>query len=647
MYKVFLSIVTIVIIFVLVFLIYVYANIRFDIDKIVNYKPLLTTRFFDRNGKLVANIFSKQDRIYVKYDDIPPRVIEALIAIEDTTFFEHHGINVDAIFRAIIKDIRHGKMVEGASTLTQQLVKTMALTRDKKLMRKIKEVLLSLRLETVLSKEQILERYLNQVYFGHGYYGIRTASLGYFKKELSQLSLKEIAMLVGLPRAPSFYDPTRNLKFSLTRGNQVIARMYKLGWISKEEYIKSLQEVPVVYNQTLALNKAPYAVDFAIAKLKGNVDDVKKGGYDIYLSIDLNAQKLARKSLEYGYNRIKARDKNVDDNQSMTKTLNGAMVTIKNHTGEILSLVGGVDYAKSSFNRAYQSERQPGSTAKPFIYQVALNLGYSTATSLMDLPRIYHYNTDDENKTWEPQNFEKNFKGIMSLRNALTYSRNLAAINLVSDIGIDIVYNKLKFFGFDNIPYDLTMTLGSFSISPLKMTQMYTIFSNKGVEVEPYIIKKIVNRYGQVMHMGTKDRYITSKGQAYLITSILENVVTNGTGRLSRVRGLQSAGKSGTTNENKDAWFCAYTPTMESVIWFGNDDDTPMRKTETGGRSSGAVFKYFYTRYLKLHPELKRRFSIPKSVKSSFVNGKKEYYTNISPLPKTKIGKKENMKLIF
>lgn len=208
---------TIIALAVLGWLLYLYSTIRFELDKVVDYKPRLTTQFFDKNGKLIANTFSKENRLYVKYENIPPRVIEALVAIEDTQFFEHNGINPDAISRAIIKDIKAGSLVEGASTLTQQLIKTLILTREKKLTRKIKEALLSLRLETILTKEEILERYLNQVYFGHGYYGIKTAALGYFKKNLYELNLKEIAMLVGLPRAPSFYDPTRNLNFALAR----------------------------------------------------------------------------------------------------------------------------------------------------------------------------------------------------------------------------------------------------------------------------------------------------------------------------------------------------------------------------------------------------------------------------------------------
>ncbi len=237
-----------------------YSDIRHDVNKVVDYNPSKTTQFFDKNGKLIANIFNKEHRLYVKYENIPARVVEALVAIEDTQFFEHNGINPDAISRAIIKDLKAMKLVEGASTLTQQLIKTLVLSREKKLLRKIKEALLAIRLETILTKEEILERYLNQVYFGHGYYGIKTAALGYFKKDLYELNIKEIAILVGLPKAPSFYDPTKNLKFALTRANQVVKRMNTLGWVNKDEYENAVNFIPTIYNETLTLNKAPYII---------------------------------------------------------------------------------------------------------------------------------------------------------------------------------------------------------------------------------------------------------------------------------------------------------------------------------------------------------------------------------------------------
>ena len=620
---------------IFIWLIYLYSQIRFDVDKIVDYKPKLTTQFFDRNGVHIGNIFKDENRLYAKYNEIPPRIIEALVAIEDTNFFEHNGVNIDAILRAIIKDIKAMSLVEGASTITQQLVKTMVLTRDKKIIRKIKEILLSLRLESLLSKEEILERYLNQVYFGHGYYGIKTAALGYFHKELDQLNLKEISILVGLPRAPSFYDPTKNLKYSLIRANQVIKRLQTLGWINNTEYENYINSIPVVFNDTLSKNRAPYVIDSAIRELKNDVEDLKTGGYKISLTIDYEAQKIARDALNYGYNKIKERDPFKDTIETMTGTLNGAIVVLENHSGAILSMVGGINYRKSSFNRATQSLRQPGSSIKPFLYQVALNLGYSTASTLTDISRSYKYKSkENEEKLWQPRNYEKNFKGLVSFRYALVHSRNLATINLVTDIGIDVLHKELSRYQFKNIPFDLSITLGSFGISPLDLSEKYTIFSNNGIMLKPYIISSIINRHNQTIVFEKDETYITSPSQTYLMTSILKDVVQRGTGRNAKIKNIEIAGKTGTTNNNVDAWFCGYSPSLQTIVWYGNDDNKPMYRRETGGRTAAPAFKYFFKEWLKLHPEIPRAFIKPKQVFTQKFNGRDEVFTKTSNIPK-------------
>ncbi len=682
MIKYILGIIAAIILGVLSWLVYLYLNLRFDIDKLVNYKPPLTTQFYDKNGELVANIFEKENRVYVDYEDIPPRVIEALLAIEDTQFFEHSGVNPDAISRAIIKDIKARKLVEGASTLTQQLVKTILLTREKKIMRKIKEALLAIRVEQVLTKEEILERYLNQVYFGHGYFGIRTAALGYFKKDLYELSLKEIAILVGLPKAPSFYDPTRNLKFSLARANQVVHRLKTLGWINESEFQDAVDSTPEVYNQTLTKNKAPYIIDYAFKELKKSIPNIKEAGYTINLTIDLKAQEIAREALNLSYNNIIKRDKYfrslaykdlevfpielIEEQESFTKTLNGGLITIESKTGKILSMVGGVNYKESSFNRVIQSKRQPGSAVKPFIYQQALDLGYSPANMIADISRTYEFDDEETEKAnkdkatqevasvdgetpsgediqeettkkrWQPKNYEENYKGLISLREALVHSRNLATINLVNDIGIDVIYKGLKSYSLEEMPFDLSITLGSFGISPLDLSQAYSMFSNGGIQVKPYIVNSITNRYKQTVNFEPEEKFITTPEQSYLMTSILNEVVNAGTGRMAKVAGIQIAGKTGTTNNNIDAWFCGFSPTLQTIVWFGNDNNKPMRKSETGGRSSGPAFAYFYKNYLKIHPELKREFTKPKEVRETTINGKKEFYTETSKLPLNK-----------
>ncbi len=625
--KYFISSIFIVAILVVGEFFYLYANIRFDAYKIIDYKPRLTTQIFDRNGELIANIFDKEDRIYVKYDDLPPRLIEALVAIEDTSFFEHGGINFEAIFRALVKDIRAMKLVEGASTLTQQLIKNTVLSRKKTIKRKLDEAILAYKVESELSKEQILERYFNQVYFGHGYYGVKTAALGYFDKNLDALSLKEIAILVGLPRAPSAYDPTKHLELSLSRANRVLHRMYSLGWINKHQYKKAIQEHPIIYDETLTQNKAPYVVDEVIKRLSSKFSDLKTGGYKIYLGIDLKLQQLARKSLMLGYNAIVKRNK--DGNNS---ELNGAMVVLDNKTGDVLAMVGGINYRKSHFNRATQSRRQPGSSFKPFIYLHALNVGYNGQTKIPDISRVFVDKKND--KEWKPRNYEENFEGMITLENALVHSRNLATINLLNALGMDSVYKDLSKEGFKKLPYDLSMALGSFGISPYDFAGFYTTFSNYGQRVKPRLITKIVNKFGDTQSFGVQKKEITTPSQAYLMIDILKQVVKRGTGRKAKVKNVQVAGKTGTTNKYVDAWFCGFTPDIEVITWFGNDDNSPMRRRETGGRSAAPSFANFVKNYILLYPQTKRKFYIPKGVKYKTVGNRRYYFTDISPLPK-------------
>ena len=633
----------------------------YDISKLVYYDPPQTTRIYDRNGEKIANLFASQHRYYAPFEEIPPRLVEALLAIEDTSFFEHPGVNFDAIFRALIKDIKARKMVEGASTITQQLVKNELLTREKKISRKIKEIIYSLKLERYLSKQQILERYLNEIYFGHGYYGVKTAAEGYFHKNLDELTLKEMAMLVGLPKAPSAYNPTRNYEISLGRANRVISRMYKIGWIDRKTYKKAISERPKVYNSTLTQNKAPFIVDEVVRRAKAlGIDDLRTGGYDITTSVDLKLQNAAKKALRYAYDKTlkrieyykqkekerAARDPAYTPQDVNVSQLNGALVSLDSNTGDILALVGSVDYKKSSYNRATQGKRQPGSAFKPFIYQVALDLGYSGATKLVDVARTYKYEKNGEDLKWQPKNYEKDYKGLISLREALVHSRNLATINLVNDIGLGTLLKELKKFGIKNLPHDLSIALGTISLSPLELAHYYTSFANHGVQMQPHLIVSIEKNGSEIYKKKERSRYITSVQQAFIMTTILRDVVRHGTGRRAAVKGLEVAGKTGTTNKSMDAWFAGYSPTVETVVWFGNDDNTPMYKGETGGRVSGPAFSKYYEELLKLYPEVPRKFIKPDGVIEVKMGRYTEYFSDISKPPLEQESEKEE-KLLF
>ncbi|WP_039667742.1 PBP1A family penicillin-binding protein [Campylobacter sp. RM16704] len=639
--KIFISFCVVCLIGIFIFIAYLFSDSDLNQYTFKDYKPPLTTQIFDKNGKLVANIF-EQHRFYAPYEELPPRLIEALIAIEDTSFFEHNGVNIDAIFRAAIKIIRSGgKTMEGASTLTQQFIKNTELTPERTLNRKLKEALLAYKIESTLTKEQILERYLNFIFFGHGYYGVKTAALGYFRKNLDDLSLKEIAILVGMPKAPSTYDPTRHLDLSLARANSVIQRMYNLGWISNEEYQGALKEIPKIYDDTLTQNAAPYVTQEVLKQLSG-IKDLKTGGYKIELAIDLDVQNIARDALKFGYDEIIKRDK--DANLS---TLNGAMIVANHQNGDILALVGGVNYAKSNFNRATQSLRQPGSSFKPFLYQIAIDLGYSPMSKIADISRVFESSKKNE-KDWKPKNFGDKFLGLITLKEALTGSRNLATINLALSLGLDVIHDKLIYMGFENIPMDLSIVLGSFGISIYDYAKLYTVFGNYGLQKDLILIKKVIDKNGKTLvEFNSGERKISEPAQAFLVNNMMQNVVQKGTGRNARVKGIEIAGKTGTSNKSIDAWFCGLTPEIEAIIWYGNDDNKPMKQIEGGARTAAPVFKEFLTKYLELYPDSARKFNIPKGVYQGFFEKQKEYYTNTSPFPKNNPIFSENNEIIF
>lgn len=718
-----------------------------DIDPAIYYTPKLTTQILDSKNRLIANMFEDEHRLYVNFEDIPSRVVEAIVAIEDTTFFEHYGINVEAILRAAYKVALAGKAVEGASTITQQLVKNLILSREKSIERKAKEAILAIKLETKLSKEEILERYLNEIYFGHGYYGIKTASLGYFRKELKDLTLKEIAILVGLPRAPSFYDPTKHKLHALARANIVIGRMYTLGWINDDEYDIAINEDPMVYKDTRTKNKAPYVVDYVTSLLQNEYPDFKSGGYIVKTTIDLDAQMIAKEAIKNGYetnykristfiakedkekqqeyanqlrqyNYLKSdltyqlrifddggenrffKDVNIsekvisidrelgfyssetnsseyfeyvqiDENTTVTRLeyyhqriledlnisapkeyvqldentsnmrldqLNGALVSMKQNTGEVIALVGGVDYEKSNYNRAVQSQRQLGSSFKPFLYLASFDLGYSPSSLIPDISRTYKFKIDENNeRIWKPANYEEDFVGMMTEREAVVKSRNLATINLVTGVGLKPIYEKLLDYKFTGLPRDLSISLGSHVMSPLDLSKYYSLITNYGEQVTPRVLRSIQDRFLQVREFETKRERVTKPEQAYLMIDVLKDNVKRGTGRRARMRGIEVGGKTGTTNDNKDGWFCGFTPALQTIVWFGNDNFQQMGDKETGGKLSAPTFKEFNERYLKLHPEMKRKFDKPEGVyEIKLSNGKTEIFTDISKPPKQK-----------
>ncbi len=588
-------------------LIYFYRSFSYDLDKLINYNPPLTTQVFDTNGKLLANLFDTENRVYAAYEEMPNMLIEALIATEDTAFFEHKGISFEAILRAIVKDIIAGKAVEGASTLTQQLVKTTLLTNEKTISRKIKEALISFKIEEKLTKQQILERYLNQIYFGHGYYGAKTAAWGYFRKNLNEITLKEAAILVGLPKAPSTYDPVKNFEGANQRANTVINRMRYLGWIDDTAHQKAIAEQPKVYNEPINYNKAPYAVDAAVRTLIAQYPDIKSGGYKIDLTIDLPLQEAADAALKEQYNEAM---QNYGGKTNMS-SFNGALISTEQGTGDVLALSGGVDFYKSPFNRVMQAKRQAGSSFKPFIYLIGVaNGGFVPDSLLSDAPKSYTFG----GKTWNPQNYDLKYEGPITMREALVHSKNLATIDLVERVGMESVKKELIRFGFAGVKADLSVALGSYAITPFEFSEIYTILSNYGTKVSQRLVKSIKTRNGQTVMFESKKESVVDPSSAYAVIDMMKDVVTRGTGTKAVTPGTEVAGKTGTTNDYRDAWFCGFTPSVQTLVWFGNDDNRPLPGKMTGGVVSAPVFAKYNAAVLLHRPNVKRDFFSPGAV---------------------------------
>jgi len=588
-------------------LIYFYRSFSYDLDKLINYNPPLTTQVFDTNGKLIANVFDTENRVYAAYEEMPNMLIEALIATEDTAFFEHKGISFEAILRAIVKDIIAGKAVEGASTLTQQLVKTTLLTNEKTVTRKIKEAFIAFKIEEKLTKQQILERYLNQIYFGHGYYGAKTAAWGYFRKNLNELTLKEAAILVGLPKAPSTYDPVKNFEGSNQRANTVINRMRYLGWIDDATYQSAISAQPKVYNEPINYNKAPYAIDAAMRMLAAQYPDIKNGGYKIDLTIDLPLQEAADAALKEQYDEAV---KNYGAKTNMS-SFNGALISVEQATGDVLALSGGVDFYKSPFNRVMQAKRQAGSSFKPFIYLVGVaNGGFTPDSMLSDTPKSYTFG----GKVWNPQNYDLKYEGPITMREALVHSKNLATIDLVERVGMDTVKKELVRFGFAGVKADLSVALGSYTISPFEFSETYTILSNYGTKVSQRLVKSIKTRNGQTVVFESKKESVAAPEHVFAVIDMMRDVVTRGTGTRAVTPGTEVAGKTGTTNDYRDAWFCGFTPSVQTLVWFGNDDNRPLPGKMTGGVVSAPVFAKYNTAVLLHRPNSKRDFFNPGAI---------------------------------
>jgi penicillin-binding protein 1A len=565
-----------------------------------DYQPATVTQVFSRDGQVIAEYFIER-RYVVPLSQVPPATIQAFVAAEDANFFEHRGLDYPAILRAAFKNIESMEIVQGGSTITQQITKSLLLSPEKSFARKIKEAILAQRIERYLTKSEILEIYLNQIYLGEGAYGIEAAARTYFGKGAPELSLAEGAVLAGLPKAPSLYSPVRHPERARKRQVYVLDRMVERGYASSDE-AEDAKKAPLTFvrPEKVTLKTAPYFSEHIrkILEKRYGSESLYRDGLKVWTTVDLAMQATAQESLSQGLKNFEERRRQGEGEPP----IQGALVCLDPNAGAILSLVGGRDFQGSQFNRAIQARRQPGSAFKPIVYAAALDKGYTPVTTILDSPLVLFMKAEGAAKEfWEPNNYDEQFRGRITFRKALTQSRNVATVKILRDIGIDYVINYAQRLGIASpLNRDLSLALGSSGMSLLELVSAYSVFAAGGVRAEPVFIAKILDRNDEILEEN-RPRLIQaiSPQTAYLMTSLLQSVVEEGTGRRVRALGRPCAGKTGTTNEVRDAWFIGFTPDLIAGVWVGFDDETPLGKHETGAVAASPIWLTFMQEALR------------------------------------------------
>ncbi|MBN1572623.1 MAG: PBP1A family penicillin-binding protein [Deltaproteobacteria bacterium] len=691
-----------------------------SVTALKDFRPSIITKVYAYDGQLIGEYFVER-RTVVKYEKIPKMLVLAFVAAEDDDFFEHPGIDISGIIRAFIHNIQAGKVVEGGSTITQQLIKTLLLTPTVDISRKIKEAILAYRIENYLTKEEILYLYLNQIYLGYGAFGVEAASESYFGKPVEELNLAECTLLAGLTKSPERFSPYNHWELAKDRQRYVLSRMMSEKYITKEimeETLNTPIELKRYSNPTR--KKCPYFVEHVrryIEKKYGSTA-LYREGLSVYTTVDADMQGYAREGLKKGLKELdkrqgyrgaldnlqdedaenyieKLKDKygeeplvdgltyrgivtKVDDsnkvvsvnlgnnsgtialaNMSWARKFNpatpyvsisnpssalskgdvilvkvlerisdkgtyrlaldqdpqveGAVVSMEPDTGYVRVLVGGYDFNRSEFNRAIQSRRQPGSSFKPIIYAAALDKGYTPATVIYDSPVIYK-DKYSRKGVWKPKNYDGKFYGPTTLRRALMLSRNVVSVKIVFDIGPDYVVDYAKKLGITSplaaVP---SIALGASGVSPMEMTNAFSVFNNGGNRPIPIFVTKVVDRDGNVIEENLpKSEPVISPETAYIITSLMESVVQSGTGTRVKALGRPTAGKTGTTNDYIDAWFMGFIPQLTTSVWVGFDDEKTLGRYETGAKAAAPIWLYYMKEAVKDMPV--KVFPIPEGV---------------------------------
>jgi penicillin-binding protein 1A len=670
------------------------------VDRILHYRPPTATRVYADDGTQIGEFFFER-RYLVPLERVPPLVRAAFISAEDANFFRHRGVDVISIVRAMLRNLQQGTVVQGGSTITQQVVKSLLLSPERSYERKAREMILAFRLERQLTKEEILYLYLNQVYFGNGAYGIAAAARTYFGKEVDDLTLAEGTLLAGLLQAPSSYSPVRHPQRAKARQRYVLERMEAERYITGEQRVAVLQEDIVLGSATApAWERAPHYLEHVRRVLEERYGGSApyQMGLRVYTAVNVRMQAAAEAAIREGLDALDAErhysrvlhhlEENAIDpylhrqgagpfgvgrvyNAVVTAVhpgsvavrigeergmldleafreprklrrgdvlsvittartddgwlrvapnpqppVEGALVAMDPATGEVKSMVGGYDFGNSQFNRAVQSMRQPGSSFKPIVYAAALDRGYTPASLVFDGPITL---PNGSLPAWAPRNYNERYYGWTTLRNALVHSLNTVTVRIVDSIGLNALMDTIQDFRLfrRTPPRNLSIALGSAEVTLLKLTQTYAVFAADGQRPAPIFITRIEDSEGRVLEEARPhfDR-VLNPATAYLVTNMMQAVVERGTGQRARTLGRPCAGKTGTTNDYRDAWFLGFTPELVAGIWVGFDSKLTLGDGVTGGRVATPIWAQFMERALEGHPI--QDFRIPPDV--TFVN---------------------------
>jgi penicillin-binding protein 1A len=559
-------------------------------------------------------------RVFVPLSNIPMTMRQAIIAAEDARFYRHGAVDLRGIARATIKNLMAAQIKEGGSTITQQLAKTLFLSHARTIERKMRELELAWEIEQRYTKDQILEMYLNSIYFGHGAYGVEAAARTYFGKGVAELSLPEAALLAGLPRAPGRYSPLIDARRAKSRRQYVLDRMVATGVLKKRQAQRAARSPITVHPFFSSRGSAPWFVDYVRQQLDSRLGAVlvRQGGLRIYTTLNLRMQRAAVSAMRRGIAAVAGR--NVQQADGREAAVEGALIALDAETGEIKAMVGGADYGRSQYNRAVQARRQPGSAFKPFVYAAAFERGLTPATVIDDAPIEFRIERNGRVETWSPENVDRQYRGPVTLRTALEQSINVPTIRLIQQVGVDPVIDLARRLGMTSeLRREYALALGVSEVSLLELASAYQPFANRGVLSLPTAVRKVVGPGDVVLeeHLPAQQQ-VLSEGVAFLVTSMMEGVVERGTGKAAGRVGRPAAAKTGTSQAAEDLWFIGYTPSLLAAVWLGYDQRRSLGSHETAGKLAAPVWVEFMKQ--SLHERPVEAFLPPEGVTQASVN---------------------------